>query len=181
MCGIVGITSNASNACLSINNALTVIQHRGQDAAGMAVVDNSGFLSTHKSTGLVRDVFKEDEMMRLKGTSGIGHVRYPTAGAINTSEAQPFYVNSPHGIVLVHNGNLVINGYLDTSEGKKLDYYYDVKVEVVQKKGKYSDEQISLIKTLGDEVSNKKYLLSKLNNEHSIDISYGTLLKMLKK
>ena len=81
----------------------------------------------------------------------------------------------------VHNGNLVINGYLDTSEGKKLDYYYDEKVEVVQKKGKYSDEQISLIKKLGDEVSNKKYLLSKLNNEHSIDISYGTLLKILKK
>ena len=107
MCGIVGITSDASNACLSINNALTVIQHRGQDAAGMAVVNDSGFLSMHKSSGLVRDVFKEDEMMRLSGTSGIGHVRYPTAGAINTSEAQPFYVNSPHGIVLVHNGNLV--------------------------------------------------------------------------
>jgi len=81
----------------------------------------------------------------------------------------------------VHNGNLVINGYLDTSEGKKLDYYYDEKVEVVQKKGKYSDEQISLIKKLGEDVTNKKYLLSKLNNEHSIDISYGTLLKMLKK
>ena len=68
MCGIVGITSDASNACLSINNALTVIQHRGQDAAGMAVVNDSGFLSMHKSSGLVRDVIKEDEMKRLSGT-----------------------------------------------------------------------------------------------------------------
>ncbi len=114
MCGIVGISSNTSNACLSINNALTVIQHRGQDAAGMAVVNDEGFLSMHKSNGLVRDVFKEEQMIQLQGNSGIGHVRYPTSGQINTSEAQPFYVNSPHGIVLVHNGNLVNTSILRT-------------------------------------------------------------------
>ena len=107
MCGIVGIRSKKENVCLSIYNALTVLQHRGQDAAGMAVSDKDGFLSMHKDNGLVRDVFDESQMQRLSGNIGIGHVRYPTAGTMKNSEAQPFYVNSPFGIVLVHNGNLV--------------------------------------------------------------------------
>ena len=107
MCGIVGIKSKKENVCLSIYNALTVLQHRGQDAAGMAVSDKDGFLSMHKDNGLVRDVFSEDQMRRLSGDIGIGHVRYPTAGTMKNSEAQPFYVNSPFGIILVHNGNLV--------------------------------------------------------------------------
>jgi len=107
MCGIVGIKSKKENVCLSIYNALTVLQHRGQDAAGMAVSDKDDFLSMHKDNGLVRDVFSEDQIHRLSGHVGIGHVRYPTAGTMRTSEAQPFYVNSPFGIILVHNGNLV--------------------------------------------------------------------------
>ena len=107
MCGIVGIKSKKENVCLSIYNALTVLQHRGQDAAGMAVVDKDSFVSIHKENGLVRDVFNDDDMIRLSGDLGLGHVRYPTAGTMKTSEAQPFYVNSPFGIVLVHNGNLV--------------------------------------------------------------------------
>ena len=107
MCGIIGISSKSSTAPLSLYNGLTVLQHRGQDAAGMAVVDKNGFLSMHKSNGLVRDVFKQDDMLRLKGNTGIGHVRYPTAGTSSKLEAQPFYVNSPYGIVLVHNGNLI--------------------------------------------------------------------------
>ena len=107
MCGIVGIKSKKQNVCLSIYNALTVLQHRGQDAAGMAVSDKDGFLSMHKDNGLVRDVFSEEQIHRLSGDVGIGHVRYPTAGTMRNSEAQPFYVNSPFGIVLVHNGNLV--------------------------------------------------------------------------
>ena len=107
MCGIVGISSNHSTAPLSIYNALTVLQHRGQDAAGMAVVNEEGFLNIHKKNGLVRDAFDENDMIRLQGNVGIGHVRYPTAGTMDISQAQPFYVNSPHGIVLVHNGNLV--------------------------------------------------------------------------
>ena len=107
MCGIVGIKSDKENVCLSIYNALTVLQHRGQDAAGMAVSDSNGFLKMHKDNGLVRDVFSEEQMHRLSGSIGIGHVRYPTAGTMKNSEAQPFYVNSPFGIVLVHNGNLV--------------------------------------------------------------------------
>ena len=107
MCGIVGIKSKKENVCLSIYNALTVLQHRGQDAAGMAVSDSDGFLKMHKDNGLVRDVFSEEQIHRLSGHVGIGHVRYPTAGTMKNAEAQPFYVNSPFGIVLVHNGNLV--------------------------------------------------------------------------
>ena len=107
MCGIVGITTKKSNVCLSLYNALTVLQHRGQDAAGMAVVSEDGIFKNHKNNGLVRDVFKDHVMPGLVGNIGIGHVRYPTSGTTKTSEAQPFYVNSPYGISLVHNGNLV--------------------------------------------------------------------------
>ena len=114
MCGIVGIKSKKENVCLSIYNALTVLQHRGQDAAGMAVSDSDGFLKMHKDNGLVRDVFSEEQMHRLSGYVGIGHVRYPTAGTMKNAEAQPFYVNSPFGIVLVHNGNLVNTSDLRT-------------------------------------------------------------------
>src|ERR1700733_5108801 len=104
MCGIVGIvgTSAVNNR---IYDALTVLQHRGQDAAGIATsVD--GELYTRKGSGLVRDVFQKDDMLELKGNYGIGHVRYPTAGCDSASEAQPFYVNAPYGICLAHNGNL---------------------------------------------------------------------------
>ena len=108
MCGIVGVRSKKENVCLSIYNALTVLQHRGQDAAGMAVVDKEGLLSIHKNNGLVRDVFNEEQIIRLQGNSGLGHVRYPTAGTVDISEAQPFYVNSPHGIIPVSYTHLTL-------------------------------------------------------------------------
>ncbi len=107
MCAITGIFTEKTNVCLSIHNALTVLQHRGQDAAGMATCDNQGNLRLHKDNGLVRDVFDEKTIINLEGQYGLGHTRYPTAGTSNNSEAQPFYVNSPFGLVLVHNGNLV--------------------------------------------------------------------------
>ena len=108
MCAIVGIHTNKKNVCLSLYNALTVLQHRGQDAAGMSTCGDSSPLKIHKSNGLVRDVFTNSIMENMMGgTYGIGHTRYPTAGQIDNDEAQPFYVNSPFGIVLVHNGNLV--------------------------------------------------------------------------
>jgi amidophosphoribosyltransferase len=104
MCGIVGIVgTNAVNQ--RIYDALTVLQHRGQDAAGIAT-SMDGELSTRKGSGLVRDVFRQDDMLELRGNYGIGHVRYPTAGCDSASEAQPFYVNAPYGICLAHNGNL---------------------------------------------------------------------------
>ena len=107
MCAIVGVHTDKPNACLTLYNAMTVLQHRGQDAAGMAVFNDKGKLNIYKNNGLVRDVFSENEMMKLKGSVGLGHTRYPTAGSYNFEEAQPFYVNSPYGLVLVHNGNLV--------------------------------------------------------------------------
>jgi len=107
MCAITGIFTEKPNVCLSIYNALTVLQHRGQDAAGMATCDNNGVLKMHKDNGLVRDVFDEKNIINLTGQYGLGHTRYPTAGSSSNSEAQPFYVNSPFGLVLAHNGNLV--------------------------------------------------------------------------
>jgi amidophosphoribosyltransferase len=104
MCGIVGIVGTGP-ANQRLYDALTVLQHRGQDAAGIATSDE-GELCTRKGSGLVRDVFQQDHMLELRGNVGIGHVRYPTAGCDGISEAQPFYVNAPYGIVLAHNGNL---------------------------------------------------------------------------
>ncbi len=104
MCGIVGIVA-ASPVNQSIYDALTVLQHRGQDAAGIVTIENDRF-RLRKANGLVRDVFEAKHMQRLQGSVGIGHVRYPTAGSSSASEAQPFYVNSPFGITLAHNGNL---------------------------------------------------------------------------
>ena len=104
MCGIVGIVGTSA-VNQRIYDALTVLQHRGQDAAGIATsVD--GELYTRKGSGLVRDVFQQHHMLELKGNYGIGHVRYPTAGCDSASEAQPFYVNAPYGICIAHNGNL---------------------------------------------------------------------------
>ena len=105
MCGIIGIVGK-SEVASALYDALTVLQHRGQDAAGIATIDGSK-LRLHKGNGLVRDVFTRDEMLGLRGRVGIGHCRYPTAGSEGTNEAQPLYVNSPYGIALAHNGNLV--------------------------------------------------------------------------
>lgn len=104
MCGIVGIVGQSS-VNQTIYDALTVLQHRGQDAAGIVTIDGSAF-RLRKANGLVKDVFEPKHMQRLQGNAGIGHVRYPTAGSSSASEAQPFYVNSPFGISIAHNGNL---------------------------------------------------------------------------
>ncbi len=104
MCGIIGIVGvEAVNHRLY--DALTLLQHRGQDAAGIAT-SHAGRLILRKAAGLVRDVFNGEHMQRLQGNMGIGHVRYPTAGSSAAAESQPFYVNSPYGIVMAHNGNL---------------------------------------------------------------------------
>ena len=105
MCGIVGVASNAPVNQL-IYDALLLLQHRGQDAAGIVTqLDRKFFM--HKAKGMVRDVFRTRNMRALPGNNGLGQVRYPTAGnAFSEEEAQPFYVNAPYGLVLVHNGNL---------------------------------------------------------------------------
>lgn len=104
MCGIVGIVGKG-DVNLALYDALTMLQHRGQDAAGIVTCDN-GKVAQQKGLGLVKDVFRTHHMQRLVGNIGIGHVRYPTAGSSGPALAQPFYVNSPYGIALAHNGNL---------------------------------------------------------------------------
>jgi len=104
VCGLTGLVVKGDVAP-EIYDALTVLQHRGQDAAGIMTSSDNRF-HQRKSVGLVRDVFRQQHMQRLQGSIGIGHVRYPTAGSGGAANAQPFYVNSPYGIALAHNGNL---------------------------------------------------------------------------
>ncbi len=105
MCGILGVVATTPvNQVLY--DGLQVLQHRGQDAAGIATAE-AGVFHMHKGPGLVRDVFRTRNMRNLQGNWGIAHCRYPTAGsAYNSAESQPFYVNSPFGLMLAHNGNL---------------------------------------------------------------------------
>ncbi len=117
MCGIVGIVGK-SPVNQSLYDALLVLQHRGQDAAGIVTCEGDK-LHLRKDTGLARDVFRTRNMIQLRGDMGVGHVRYPTAGAVGSAEAQPFYVNSPYGIVLAHNGNLT------NAEELKRDLFVD--------------------------------------------------------
>ena len=117
MCGIVGISAE-TNVAAEIYDSLLMLQHRGQDAAGMVVCDADDKLQSRKSMGYVRDVFQQRHMSKLIGNYGIGHVRYPTAGGAGKEFAQPMYVNSPYGISLAHNGNLTNS----TELGKQLFY-----------------------------------------------------------
>lgn len=105
MCGIVGTVARA-NVNQDIYDALTVLQHRGQDAAGIMTC-HEGQVFLRKGNGLVRDVIHAPHMLLLQGNMGIGHVRYPTAGTASAAEAQPLYVNSPYGLSIAHNGNLI--------------------------------------------------------------------------
>jgi len=104
MCGIIGIVGN-DEVGSRLYDGLSLLQHRGQDAAGIATTHQSRLI-LRRGSGLVRDVFRAEDMVRLEGSMGIGHVRYPTAGTSGAAESQPFYVNSPYGIVMGHNGNL---------------------------------------------------------------------------
>ena len=105
MCGVLGVVA-AGSVNQILYDGLLLLQHRGQDAAGIVTSSRNAF-HMHKGPGLVRDVFRTRDMRSLPGEMGLAHCRYPTAGsAFSADEAQPFYVNSPFGIVLAHNGNL---------------------------------------------------------------------------
>lgn len=104
MCGVVGIVGSTP-INQELYDAMLILQHRGQDAAGMAISDGNR-LALRKANGLVSEVFQERHMLRANGNIGVGHVRYPTAGTATSAEAQPMYVNSPCGICIAHNGNI---------------------------------------------------------------------------
>jgi amidophosphoribosyltransferase len=116
MCGIIGIllANEEKHVNQELFDGLTVLQHRGQDAAGMVTVED-GRLRLRKDNGLVRDVFQQSHMEELRGNIGIGHVRYPTAGSSSNEEAQPFITNYPFGIGVAHNGNLTNTDELQSS------------------------------------------------------------------
>ena len=105
MCGIIGIAKRNEPAFPDLYDGLLMLQHRGQDSAGMVTFDGE-FFHERRDNGLVKDVFLPKHLEHLKGPMGIGHVRYPTAGTLSAKEAQPFFVNAPFGIYLIHNGNL---------------------------------------------------------------------------
>ncbi|KAF9484652.1 amidophosphoribosyltransferase [Pholiota conissans] len=109
MCGILGLLLNdpSIDAAPEIVEGLSLLQHRGQDACGVITCGYKGRFYQCKANGMVRDIFDANSISRLAGGMGVGHVRYPTAGSFNNAEAQPFYVNSPYGIVFAHNGNLI--------------------------------------------------------------------------
>ncbi len=111
MCGIIGIAKTQGNAAFEVYDGLLTLQHRGQDSAGLVSFDGKHFHS-RKANGLVKDVFRQKHMELLQGSVALGHVRYPTAGTLDAAEAQPFFVNAPFGIYLVHNGNLTNTEFL---------------------------------------------------------------------
>ena len=127
MCGVVGI-AGSSQINQDLYDALLILQHRGQDAAGMAISDGSR-LALRKANGLVSEVFQTRHMLKVSGNLGVGHVRYPTAGTANPAEAQPMYVNSPCGISLAHNGNITnaktLHGDITTKFNRHLNTQSD--------------------------------------------------------
>lgn len=108
MCGVSGVylASKKFGAAYILHESLVILQHRGQDAAGIATCNGDGKITIEKNSGLVREVFDESNINKLEGNMGIAHVRYPTSGSKNVNEAQPFYTNCPYGISMAHNGNL---------------------------------------------------------------------------
>lgn len=131
MCGIVGVVSPQYQVNQPIFDALTALQHRGQEAAGMMTCSGEQ-VALRKAGGLVSQVIQPEHMQRLQGDFGIGHVRYPTAGSDYAIEAQPFYVNSPYGLGIVHNGNLVntteLRSFIKTTARRHLNTDSDSEV-----------------------------------------------------
>ncbi len=160
MCGIVGLVSD-SPVNQRLYDALLLLQHRGQDAAGIATLDGLTF-HQHKAMGLVREVFRTRDMRNLLGNCGIGHTRYPTAGCSSSSdEAQPFYVNAPYGIMFAHNGNLT------NATGLKQELY-----ELDHRHINTSSDSESLLNVLADEIS-KLVIGSTLTPEKAFEAVRG--------
>lgn len=152
MCGIAGMVGR-NEVGYDLYDALTLLQHRGQDAAGMVTCDGDR-LNLRKHNGLVRDVFRQQHMDMLRGNMGIAHVRYPTAGTSSSAEAQPMYVNSPFGICLAHNGNLTnadeLNEALFRADRRHINTNSDS--EVLLNVFAHELQAVSSLRTSADEI-----------------------------
>lgn len=162
MCGILGLLLHSphQDAAAEICEGLSLLQHRGQDACGVVTCGSKGRLYQCKANGMVRDVFDKKAVARLVGSMGIGHVRYPTAGSSAHAEAQPFYVNSPYGIVLAHNGNLTntheLKHFLDADAHRHINTESDSEVLLnifannLQKTGKFRINEEDIFTAIKD-------------------------------
>jgi amidophosphoribosyltransferase len=156
MCGIIGIQTQSTPVFPELYDGLLMLQHRGQDAAGIVTFDQKKF-HEKKEEGLVKDVFKQNDALNLTGNMGLGHVRYPTAGTLSVKEAQPFFVNAPFGIFLVHNGNLTNTQFLR----KKLQNKYRRHLRTE------SDSEI-LLNVFSDQIYNTFKNNESISNEDAV-------------
>ncbi|KAI9571452.1 nucleophile aminohydrolase [Boletus coccyginus] len=161
MCGILGLLLRdpTIDAAAEISEGLSLLQHRGQDACGIVTCGPKGRLYQCKANGMVRDVFDDKAVGKLIGGMGVGHVRYPTAGSSNHAEAQPFYVNSPYGIVLAHNGNLIDSAtllhYMDATAHRHINTSSDSELllntfaDNLQQTGKFRINEEDIFTAIG--------------------------------
>ncbi|KAJ7444829.1 phosphoribosyltransferase-like protein [Mycena latifolia] len=161
MCGILGLLLHDPNtdSAAEICEGLSLLQHRGQDACGIVTCGPKGRFYQCKANGMVRDIFDSNSISRLIGGMGVGHVRYPTAGSFNNAEAQPFYVNSPYGIVFAHNGNLInttsLLQYMDATAHRHINTSSDSELLLnifannLQQTGKFRINEEDIFTALG--------------------------------
>ncbi|KAJ7343186.1 phosphoribosyltransferase-like protein [Mycena albidolilacea] len=161
MCGILGLLLHDPNtdSAPEICEGLSLLQHRGQDACGIVTCGPKGRFYQCKANGMVRDIFDNNSIARLIGGMGVGHVRYPTAGSFNNAEAQPFYVNSPYGIVFAHNGNLINTSsllqYMDATAHRHINTSSDSELLLnifannLQQTGKFRINEEDIFTALG--------------------------------